>query len=141
MGQKTDLPTLEQSIRCDRVISEGQLLRHHGLVLKDLGKEFIRNPVVIEHSSVATKAYEITMVSVEPLNEPDYSLRHAAGLAEMRHMLGVRNDAWLTERRFEQTIYPDAVWARGEHDRVAIEYDVCSYSVDRQESQPVPSVQ
>lgn len=130
MTQQTDLTTLEHSIRCDRTISEGQLMRHHGLALKDLGKRFVQNSIVIEYSSASENAYEVTMVSVEPLNDPIYNLRHAAGLAEMRHLLEVEPEHWITERRFEQSINPDAVWQRGHHDRVAIEYDVCAYSVN-----------
>jgi hypothetical protein len=129
MTQKTDLVELERSIKCDRVISEGQLLRHHGLTLRDLGKRFIKDQIVVEHSSASVKAHKITMISVEPLNEAIYSLRHAAGIAEIRHRLQVPPESWLIERRFEQSINPDAVWQRGEFDRVAIEYDVCNYSV------------
>jgi hypothetical protein len=110
MTQQTDLSTLERSVRCDRTISEGQLMRHHGLALKDLGKRFIKNRIVIEHSSAAKKSHQVTMVSVEPLNDPIYTLRHAAGLAEMRHLLEVEPEYWITERRFEQSINPDAVW-------------------------------
>jgi hypothetical protein len=129
MSQRPNLSELERALKSDRAISEGQLLRHHGLTLRDLGKHFSQNQIVIEHSATSTKAHKVTMVSLEPLDEAPYSFRHTAGLAEMRRMLGVAPESWLTERTFEQTINPDAVWQRGAFDRVAIEYDVCAYSV------------
>jgi hypothetical protein len=120
----------EFELELDKVLSEGQILRHHGLTLQDVGKTFHQTRVVIEHSARAVKALPVTMVSLQPLKMSPHSLRHAAGVAEMRYSLGVLfdDDTWEVTRQFGQSINPDAVWQRSPNDLVAIEYDVCGYN-------------
>lgn len=54
--------------------------------------------------------------------EEGFVLRHLAGVASMRLLLGAGSESWWVDRNPVHTGYtPDAIWAKGE--RVAIEYD------------------
>lgn len=55
-------------------------------------------------------------------------LRHLAGVAEMRQLLGAKPGAWHSEAERERTLlYPDAVW-QTLAGKVAIEFDTGSYN-------------
>ena len=62
---------------------------------------------------------------------PAASLRHLAGITEMRRLIGAPREQWRFEAstRFASEV-PDAVWTRPQGD-TAIEYDAGSYSASK----------
>jgi hypothetical protein len=128
MTTNLKLDTLKSSLKCDHTLSEGQIWRHYGLTLADLTPNFVQTQIVVERSNRTKQATPTVMISLRRLGESATTIRHMAGLAEIRHVLGVGPNHWETARVFEQSTRPDAVWIRGPNNFVAIEYDICGYS-------------
>jgi hypothetical protein len=123
-----DLKGLRESLEVDKAISEGQLYRYWGLRLEDLGPDWstvTRQIGLTRHSSG-----QVTFVCLEKRVGAleGAQLRHLAGVAEMRKMLGELPGAWESSaQRQRALLLPDALW----HTKggvVAIEFDAGSYS-------------
>ena len=127
----TELDRLTSDLETDQVISEGQLRRHYGFTLTDLAPGDFTLVEAFLAASQGSLNYQRVMfigLSSRLKRLESSSLRHLAGIAEMRHILGADTDCWTSlaaARR--QPRMPDALWetARG---FVAVEYDVGSYS-------------
>ena len=123
-----------EALRCDLALSEGQLLRHYGRVPSEreaqrLGLYVVR--AVLNPSHHANRLMEVRFFTpylwVSRLGPP--LLRHLAGVAEMRHLLGVPTQEWRTDtHRVHYREQPDAYWY-SQAGPVAIEYDAGSYAL------------
>lgn len=114
----------------DQAISEGQLRRHYGLSTTDLPSDFkfVNAFLAPSQGSLDYQQVRFIGLSARVKRLEGSSLRHLAGIAEMRHILGADRNVWVSlaaARRKPRM--PDALWktARGS---VAIEYDIGSYS-------------
>ena len=122
---------LSQDLETDRVLSSGQLKRYYGLSLIELENCNFKSVETFLAPSRGSLCYgQVTFVGLSSRlgRLEGNSLRHLAGIAEMRHVLGAPAGDWtsLAAAR-QQPRTPDAFWetARG---LLAIEYDVGSYS-------------
>lgn len=129
------LERIRAAIRCDLALSEGQLVRHYGVVPSEkeadgMGLFVVR--AVLNPSHHANRLMEVRFYTpylwVSRLGPP--LLRHLAGVGEMRHILGAAVGDWRTDtHRIHYREQPDAYW----YSRLgpfAIEYDAGSYSLD-----------
>ncbi|WP_448376672.1 hypothetical protein [Fervidobacterium sp.] len=122
-------PKLLEDLRVDLALSEGQVLAWYDLSLETLfpmsGKIFtekglsLREVLLPEGRSLR----RVRFLAVDLLAKAQSTtLRHLAGLATLRRLLGAR-EGWRVnpEVRADR---PDAVWGQ-----VAVEYDAGEYSV------------
>jgi len=127
------LERIHEALRCDLALSEGQLMRHYGMVPSEkeahrVGIFIVR--AVLNPSHHANRLMEVRFYTpflwVSRLGPP--LLRHLAGVGEMRHLLGARPEAWRTDtHRIHYREQPDAYWY-SKPGPIAIEYDAGSYS-------------
>lgn len=125
---------IHAALRCDLALSEGQLMRHYGVVpsekeAHEMGLFVVR--AVLNPSHHANRLMEVAFFTpylwVARLGPP--LLRHLAGVGEMRHILGVRPEEWRTDtHRIHYREQPDAYWY-SQRGPIAIEYDAGSYSL------------
>lgn len=128
------LERIHEALRCDLALSEGQLMRHYEMVPSEkeahrVGIFIVR--AVLNPSHHANRLMEVRFYTpylwVSRLGPP--LLRHLAGVGEMRHILGVRPEAWRTDtHRIHYREQPDAYWY-SKLGPIAIEYDAGSYSL------------
>ena len=121
---------LRLDLEPDQVLSFGQVARHYGLTLSKLPNDvFVFDAFLAPtHHSMAYQRVQFVTLERKVARYPAASLRHLAGIAEMRRLIGAPREQWCSEasKRFTSEM-PDAVWAspRG---NVAVEYDAGSYS-------------
>lgn len=114
-----DASDLLKDLELDLVLSQGQVQRHYGLLLDDLNLPHVGRVEVA--LPVPGRGTEAVSFLVHPLvahwTFSSQALRHLAGLAEARRVLGARK-GWkvLPPKGFAS---PDALW-----DEVVVEYDV-----------------
>lgn len=124
-----DAEQLARALEVDRALSAGQVARRYDLDVRRLGKPF----VLVEAFAAPTygsRSYQrVAFVTLERkvgrLNAA--SLRHLAGVAEVRRALDAPPEAWQNDAAARHGAeVPDALWStpKGE---VAIEYDAGSY--------------
>ena len=122
---------LEHDLQVDKAVTEAQLVRHYGLHLNELpDKAFPR----VEHSLSPTKGSgEPKLVTFicgyrRIVKRNGRKLQHLAGLAEMRHLLGACVEDWTSHADASHGVAEaDGEW-RSSDGRVAVEYDIGSYS-------------
>ena len=125
------LKKLAHDIQVDKAITEAQLVRHYSVRLSELPvKAFPR----VEHSLSPTKGSgEPKLVTFicgyrRIVKRNGRKLQHLAGLAEMRHLLGAQVDDWASHADASHGVAEaDGEW-RSSVGRVAVEYDIGSYS-------------
>ena len=125
------LDQLLVDLKTDQAISEGQLRRHYALEIPDLkAKDFTLVKAFLAPSQGSFDYQQVTFIGLSSRLKrlESSSLRHLAGIAEMRRVLAADVDTWtsLAEAR-RQPHKPDALWATA-RGFVAIEYDIGSYS-------------
>lgn len=128
------LERILEALRCDLALTEGQLVRHYGVVPSEKEVRALSLFVVqavLNPSHHANRLFEVRFYTpylwVRRLGPP--LLRHLAGVGEMRHLLGVLPGAWRTDtHRIHYREHPDAYWYSGTGP-VAIEYDAGSYAL------------
>ncbi|HEX7021327.1 MAG TPA: replication-relaxation family protein [Trueperaceae bacterium] len=115
----------------DRALSTGQVQRRYGLAESALQASGL--PLATAYLAPTRGSYRyrrvVFVVATRKLARLDpNSLRHLAGVAELRALLGVAGDAWRSAAaaRYRPNT-PDAFW-KSERGTIAIEYDVGSYS-------------
>lgn len=123
----------KESLLTDTVMSSRQLQRHFGLRPADMeGVPLV--PVLVRpvHTRPGLEVATVMYLSSRRMARlQDHALTHRAGVAEMRHQLGVPAvpGLWEVEARgklrYEE---PDAVWRAASGD-IAIEYDLGSYTM------------
>ena len=123
----------KEALLVDTVMSKQQLQRHFGLRPADM--EGVSLVPVLTRPVHARPGLEVATVmylsSRRMARLQDHALTHRAGVAEMRHQLGVPAvpGLWEVEARgklrYEE---PDAVW-RADSGDIAIEYDLGSYTM------------
>ncbi|CAM3445427.1 hypothetical protein DESA109040_12980 [Deinococcus saxicola] len=123
----------KEALLIDTVMSSRQLQRHFGLRPADMeGVSLV--PVLVRpvHARPGLEVATVMYLSSKRMARlQDHALTHRAGVAEMRHQLGVPAipGLWEVEARgklrYEE---PDAVW-RADSGDVAIEYDLGSYTM------------
>ena len=125
------LEQLTRDLETDQAVSEGQLKRHYGHSVADLPPSDFTIAKVFLAPSQGSLDYQKVMfigLSSKVRRLEGSSLRHLAGIAEMRRILKADTDHWTSlaaARR--QPRMPDALWETAEG-LVAVEYDVGSYS-------------
>ena len=115
----------------DHAISEEQLKRHYDFLITDLAvSDFTLVKAFLAPSQGSLDYQKVMFIGLSSKMKrlESSSLRHLAGIAEMRRVLKADTDHWTSlaaARR--QPRMPDALWetTRG---CVAVEYDVGSYS-------------
>jgi hypothetical protein len=129
--RETKLSRLAASLEVDHVLSAGQLERHYGLSLGDLDSEgFTLIEAFLSPSQGSRQYTKVRFVSLYRNHRKleSNALRHLAGVAEVRHVVGGVLGDWRSLAAARgQPLTPDALWEtpRG---RLAIEYDAGSYS-------------
>ncbi|MHA0035517.1 hypothetical protein [Deinococcus sp. PESE-13] len=122
----------ERALLCDHVLSEQQLQRHYGLDRYDMARWWgVRALVRPVHGSCGLEV-STTFVCLTPelSRLHDGHLAHLAGVAEMRHEIGITPspNTWTVEpRERHRQAQPDAVHSI-ENGDFAIEYDNGSYA-------------
>lgn len=115
----------------DRVLSQGQLERHHRCAVTALPKDVLRVSAYLAPTHHARSYREVHFVTLERklARLPAASLRHLAGVAELRRLLGAPGETWfpVPATGFGSS-RPDAVW-ESPKGLVAIEYDAGSYGL------------
>ena len=127
------LAKLEHDLQADKAITLAQLRRHYGLLLGELSQKKI---FTAEHSLSPTKGSSsptlITFVcsTRRVARRQGRKLQHLAGLAEMRHLLNACVEDWISHADASHGVAEaDGEWSSSEG-RVAVEYDIGSYSTD-----------
>ncbi|GHF64697.1 hypothetical protein HNQ07_004689 [Deinococcus metalli] len=123
-----------QALEMDGVLSSQQAWRHYALIPNDLaGVRSTDRTAQPVHSQPGLMVQSRLFVSTARRKSwATTTLTHAAGVAEIRHLLGVGADAdWRIETTVRRGIrhQPDAVWDRGFY-LCAVEYDTGSYRTD-----------
>lgn len=120
------LARLAEALPTDGVLSEGQIQRWYGLELSHVPASHPVVAIRAAHSGRSYRTHTVWMVCDSPslIHQTDDCLRHAAGVAELRHLLGALPQNWQT---YSQPSHPDAVW-HSPQGPVAVEYDYGSYS-------------
>ena len=122
---------LASDLETDHAISEGQLRRHYDLSTTDLSTsdfKFVKAFLAPSQGSLDYQQVMFIGLSSKLKRLEGSSLRHLAGIAEMRRVLKADTSHWTSlaaARR--QPRMPDALWETTEG-LVAVEYDVGSYS-------------
>ncbi len=120
---------LYQDLEVDRVLSLGQVERHYGqTITPQKGLFFFDSFLAPTHGSNAYARVPFVTLERKVTRMNAASLRHFAGVAEMRRLLKAPRDTWKSEAgaRFAAE-QPDALWFT-QGGEVAIEYDAGSYS-------------
>ncbi len=122
---------LKHDLATDRVLSSGQLKQYYSLSvneLKDTDLKFVEAFLSPSRGSIRYAQISFVGLSSSIGRLEGNSLRHLAGIAEMRRVLGALPEDWtsLAAAR-QQPRTPDAFWET-ERGLLAIEYDVGSYS-------------
>lgn len=124
---------LRLDLETDRVLSSGQVSRYYGFKLSDLPNDLIVFDAFLAptHHSMDYQRFQFVTLERKVARYPAASLRHLAGVAEMRKLLGAPGEQWHSEAstRFASEV-PDAVWVSPEGD-IALEYDAGSYSASK----------
>lgn len=122
------LALLERDLEIDRALSAGQLARHHGLTLEKVQEcvHVFERSLAPTHGSRTFRPVRFVSLEGSLSGARGSELRHLAGLAEMRRMLGANPEVWRHKSDLggEQ---PDALWDSPEG-AVAVEFDAGSYS-------------
>lgn len=115
--------SLANALAIDRALSEGQLQRRFGAGVSLAGT--LTGVVICDKILPLNKGLQPVrfVVSADYAHFTSGSLRHLAGLAEMRYQLKATN--WLLPDHFDPE-KPDALWGD-----IAIEYDAGEYSRHR----------
>ena len=117
-------------LETDKVLSEGQLLRHYGYPLSRLSANILTFNAFLSTTHHSMTYREVFFVTLERKHTrlSASALRHLAGVAEMRRMLCAPVEQWHAEASARCVAeQPDAVWESLAGD-IAIEYDAGSYS-------------
>lgn len=120
-------------LQTDRALSDGQLRRHYGLDTSQLGKPFLHCKAFCAPTYGSQAYARVTFVTLERkvTRLGAASLRHLAGAAEMRRLLGAPREAWRSDAQARSAVeVPDALWFTPQGE-IAIEYDAGSYSTKR----------
>jgi Replication-relaxation len=121
---------LTRALRVDFCLTEGQLLRHHGLTLQQLPAGLHVTVAKLGNTAETTTKADVALVTLYQLGISPAHLRHFAITAEARRVLGAALEDWTVVRVQGQTHLPDAVW-RTEGQRWAIEIDTASYRPEK----------
>lgn len=129
------LEGLREALEVDKALSLGQCERYWGVGLERLravGLDLVRVEIgLTKHQQPKPLVFVCSSRAVAKLHPNQ--LRHLAGVAEMRQLLGARLDAWHSEAERERALlYPDAVW-QTPSGKVAIEFDAGSYNPNQLE--------
>lgn len=120
---------LRTDLTVDRALSEGQVLRHYGISVAALnGFALAEAYLAVTRGSYRHQHTNFVVCPARLRQATGPSLRHLAGVAEMRRLLGAAPEQWESVAEARHRLYiPDAVWSTPEG-TVAIEYDVGSYT-------------
>ena len=121
---------LTRALRVDLCLTEGQLLRHHGVRLEQLPFGFHVTVAELGNTAEATTKAQVALVTLYQLGISAAHLRHFAITAEARRALGAALEDWTAVRVQGQTHLPDAIWRTGSQ-RWAIEIDTASYRPEK----------
>jgi hypothetical protein len=123
------LEALLEDLRVDLALSEGQVLAWYGLSLEKLfptsGMSFLKNEALLREVLLPEGRFlrKVRFIALKGLKDAQAtSLRHLAGVATMRRLLGVK-EGWRVNPGVGVD-RPDALWGE-----VAVEYDAGEYSV------------
>jgi hypothetical protein len=126
---RDNVEQLRADLEVDRALSEGQVLRHYGISLASL-EGFARAEayLAVTRGSYRHQRTNFVVCPARLRQTTGPSLRHLAGVAEMRRLLGAAPEDWESVAEARHRLYiPDAVWTTPDG-TVAIEYDVGSYA-------------
>lgn len=120
---------LRRDLRVDRVATLKQVKTYYQLGLSQLEAAgflvFERSVGVTRHSKVKPCSFVTDNETVLDLGEN--TLRHLAGVTEIRHRLGAEPEAWRSAADASHALLrPDALW-RTPEGVIAIEFDAGSY--------------
>lgn len=129
MVSTRDVDLLARALEVDRALSAGQVARRYDLDVCRLGKPFILVEAFTSATYGSQNYQRVAFVTLERkvsrLNAA--SLRHLAGVAEMRRYLNAPPEAWQNDAAARHAVeVPDALWLTPEGG-IAIEYDAGSY--------------
>ncbi len=122
--------TLLADLEVDKVLSEGQVVRHYGCSLAAVPTDILIFNAYLAptHHSMSYQEVHFVALAHKLTRLSAASLRHLAGVAEMRRLLNAPREEWRSQPRAGFTSeHPDAVW-ESPAGPVAIEYDAGSYS-------------
>lgn len=125
---KGRIERLRADLEVDHALSEGQVLRHYGLSLTALNDFALAEAhLAITRGSYRHQRTNFVVCPSRLTRSTGPSLRHLAGVAEMRRLLGAAPEDWQSVAEARHRLYiPDAAWTTPEG-VIAIEYDVGSY--------------
>jgi Replication-relaxation len=121
---------LTRALCVDLCLTEGQLLRHHGILLAQLPTGFQVTHADLGNTAETTRRTGVALVTLYQLGISPMHLRHFAITAEARRVLGASLEDWTAVRVQGQTYLPDAIWRNGQQ-RWAIEVDTASYRPEK----------
>lgn len=112
----------------DLALSEGQVRRFHGLEPEECRRAgLLVVEALVAPTARSVAARPVRFVLAEPRRLEGFELRHLAGVAEARRLLGASAGDWQVVGHAAVTS-PDAVWRRGLQ-TWAVEFDAGSYSL------------
>ena len=117
-------------LEVDKVLSEGQLLRHYGCSVDSVPDDLHVFSAFLASTHHSMTYREVRFVTLERKYTclSAAALRHLTGVAEMRRVLGASRSEWCSEAGTSfASEQPDAAWESPSGD-IAIEYDTGSYS-------------
>jgi hypothetical protein len=118
---------LQRALETDLALSERQVWRYYGETLEacsDYG--FAVQSALVAPTVHRRPTRRVNFVLLEPRNFERFELRHLAGVAEARHLLGVQPRDWQVIEHTNHSS-PDAIWQRG-LETWAVEFDAGAYS-------------
>ena len=117
-------------LETDKVLSEGQMLRHYGCSIDSVPDDLhiFSAFLATTHHSMTYREVRFVTLERKYARLPVSAVRHLAGVAEMRKLLAAPRSEWHSEAGTSfASEQPDAIW-KSEQGDVAIEYDAGSYS-------------
>jgi hypothetical protein len=120
--------SLERALETDLALTERQAQRQHSVNFEECCDAGLTiTPAFIAPTARSSRRRWVNFVSLEPLNLEGFELRHIAGVAELRHLLGADPRSWQVLGHAAETS-PDAMWHRG-LEIWAVEFDAGAYTL------------
>lgn len=119
------LRKVADALATDQVLTAPQAMRHYGVGEDALLARFPHRDVLFRPLTTSTRESLSTFIALKAdlvRWEPGWALAHAAGTAELRHLLGASPEDWSREEGYGDH-RPDALWRRPDGAVVAVEYD------------------
>jgi Replication-relaxation len=129
------LDDLSNVLQRDKVMSLGQCLHHYNVTRSELDKQFILKEDFLSETNYTRHSSRFTFVcrDKKTAQRQGSSLRHLAGVTEMRLLLKADPLSWRNQGgRVNSLLIPDGIWHQG-RTKIAIEYDTGSYSKEQLE--------